>query len=332
MQHLLSFTVYDDRSLLGSDPGKMLSSVGADGLELLTSYDPPDSWYRPLTRAVHLPYAADWLAAWDGRPYDMDPDLSRFYMFGRDRGEVVRNITEAIRCAAVLEPAYGVFHAGNSDIRELIIRSSSLDDGRVIESYAEMVNSVVSGFPGGEPPFTILFENLWWPGLRLLDARGFRRLESRIEFDDWGICLDTGHMMNCLPGICSERDGIEALIGIFRDYPPDLIDRVLTVHFHWSASYTYRSTFEEKALGDDTMAFITEAFGHISNIDQHMPFDDPRCLELIDILKPEYVTHEMPGSKDGVLEDFLTQRSLFPRVPGDQSTSCVNRNREIRFL
>ena len=242
----------------------------------------------------------------------MDGDSSRFYMFGRDRDEVIGSVSEAIRCAAVLEPAYGVFHAGNGDIRELISRGSSLDDGRVIDAYAEMVNSVVAGFPGGEPPFRILFENLWWPGLKLTDGRDFRRLESRIEFGNWGICLDTGHMMNCLPDIVTEQDGIDALEGIFSRYPDDLIDRVVTVHLHWSASFPYRNSFEERRPGDDIMAFITQAYGHISSIDQHMPFDDPRCLRLTDILKPEFVTHEMPGSKAGMLEDFRTQRSLFP--------------------
>ena len=194
----------------------------------------------------------------------------------------------------------------------MISRGSSLDDGRVIDAYAEMVNSVVAGLPRGEPPVRILFENLWWPGLKLTDGRDFRRLESRIEFGNWGICLDTGHMMNCLPDIVTEQDGIDALEGIFSRYPDDLIDRVVTVHLHWSASYPYRSSFEERRPGDDIMAFITQAYGHISSIDQHMPFDDPRCLRLTDILKPEFVTHEMPGSKAGMLEDFRTQRSLFP--------------------
>lgn len=312
MRHLLSVTVYDDGSQLGEDPRATLDSIGADGVELLTSYSEPDPRYRGIAESVHLPYATDWLAAWEGRPYDMDDDSSRFYMFGRDRREVVDNITQAIRCASVLDPAYGVFHAGNGRIPELISRTKSLDDGRVIDEYAEMVNTVVSGFPGGEPPFRILFENLWWPGLRLLSDSDFRRLESRIEFEDWGICLDTGHMMNCLPDINTEEDGIEALLKVFSGYSDDLTDRIMTVHFHWSASYPYRSTYEERVPGDDLMAFISSAFGHISNIDQHMPFSDPACLELIDILRPEYVTHEMPGSKNGMLEDFRQQRSLFP--------------------
>ena len=119
-------------------------------------------------------------------------------------------------------------------------------------------------------------------------------------------------MMNCLPDIYTEQDGIAALEGIFSRYCDELIDRVVTVHFHWSASYPYRRDYVEKRPGDDIISYISEAFGHISRIDQHMPFSDPRCNRLLEILRPEYVTHEMPGSKAGMLEDFRQQRSLLP--------------------
>lgn len=312
MLHLLSYTVYEGPDRLGQDPPATLRAVGADGLELLTSYSVPDDSYKGMTKAVHLPYATDWLAAWEGRPFDMDDDYSRFYMFGRSREDVLSSVTDAIRYASHLEPAYGVFHAGNGDLRDLVSRSQRLDDRKVLDFLCEMMNEVVSGMPGGEPPFTILFENLWWPGLKLLDDSGFRILERGLEFDDWGFCLDTGHMMNTLPGICSQSDGIEALAKVFSGYSSDLVDRIETMHLHWSASYGYRSTFEERTPGDDILAFISGAFDHINRIDQHLPFTDHRVTELVGMLSPSFITHEMPGSRPGMLEDFRTQRSLFP--------------------
>ena len=283
MRHLLSYTVYDRDGALGEDMRATLDSIGADGLELLTSYDHPDPCFRGVTESVHLPYATDWMAAWEGRPYDMDDESARFYMFGRSREDVVSNVADAIRYASELDPAYGVFHAGDGPLDGLMVRDTGLDSRRVLDEMAEMMNTVVASLPGGEPPFRILFENLWWPGLRLLDDSDFRRLESRLEFERWGVCVDTGHMMNCLPDIYTEQDGIAAL----EDYV-------------------------EKRPGDDIISYISEAFGHISRIDQHMPFSDPRCNRLLEILRPEYVTHEMPGSKAGMLEDFRQQRSLLP--------------------
>lgn len=312
MRHLLSHTVYGGRELFGEDPYGFLGSIGADGIELLTSYEEPDPWYRGLAESVHLPYATDWLAAWEGRPYDLDDDCALFYMFGRSRDDVVSNVTRAIELASSLSPAYGVFHAANGDIPELCMRRHSRDDRQVLSDLAEMVNTVVAGFPGGEPPFRILFENLWWPGLRLVDESDYRFLAGKLEFEDWGICLDTGHMMNCLPDIRTESDGIEALLDIFRGYSRDLVDSVVAVHFHWSASWDYRSSFEERRMEGSAYDFIGTAYPHIMRIDQHMPFSDPRCAELLDVLEPDFVTHELPGSKTGVAEDFIQQRSLLP--------------------
>ena len=145
-----------------------------------------------------------------------------------------------------------------------------------------------------------------------MDESDYRFLAGKLEFEDWGICLDTGHMMNCLPDIRTESDGIEALLDIFHGYSRDLVDSVVAVHFHWSASWDYRSSFEERRMEGSAYDFIGTAYPHIMRIDQHMPFSDPRCAELLDVLEPDFVTHELPGSKTGVAEDFIQQRSLLP--------------------
>ena len=310
MRHLLSHSVYQDLSIFGDDPVAKLSSIGCDGIELLTGFGPVDPMYRGITRTVHLPYTTDWMAAWNGEPYDMDEETSRYVMYGRSREDIISNLTLAIQCASALKPLHGVLHVTNVSLNDIYRRNHIGDPGKVIDTFCEMMNIVIGGMPGGEPPFRLAFENLWWPGLRLLDMSDFRRLERGIEFDNWGICLDTGHMMNCLPGIDSESAGIDAVLGVIDGYTEDLIDRIGAVHFHWSASWGYRSTFEERELEGDPAEFYFSAYPHVSRIDQHMPFSDPRCNGILDVLRPETVIHEMPGSLEGVLEDFVRQRSL----------------------
>lgn len=310
MRHLLSFSVYQDLAALGGDPFSTLASVGCDGLELLTSYSEPDPVYRGLAETVHLPYAPDWLAAWEDRPVDLPEDYALFHMYGRCREDVVRNVTTAIECAATLSPAHGVFHACNADTPEIFHRRGTRDDNHVIDALCELMNTVVGAMPGGEPPFRILFENLWWPGMRLVDESGFRRLDRRLEFDDWGVCLDTGHLMSCLP-VSTQGEAIEQVLDIFRGYSRDLIDRISSIHLHWSASYPYRSTFPERELDCPADRFIADANAHVSKIDTHSPFTDPKVAEIVETLSPRYVVHEMLGG-DRMLEDFATQRSLLP--------------------
>lgn len=311
MRHLLSHSVYEDLSPFGDDVWSSLSSVGCDGLETLTAFGPADPVYREYTETVHLPYAVDWLAAWEDRPYDFDEETSRFVMYGRSREEVVRNLTDAIDCASAFSPAQGVLHAANADIFDIFHRKYQRDSEYVLRAFADMVNQIVGEMPGGEPPFRILFENLWWPGLRLTDESDFRFLSNRLEFDNWGICIDTGHMMSSIPAIYTQKEGIDALRDIFHGYSRDLVDRVKEVHFHWTASGKYRETFEEKDLGDrDVMEFYGEAYAHVGMIDQHHPFTDPACRDLVEILQPDYVVHEMPGREGTPLEEFSIQRSL----------------------
>lgn len=314
MKHLFSYSVYQDLNDIGKDLQATFSRIRCDGLETLTSHEAMDPVYHRHTVSVHLPFATDWLAAWEGRAYEMSEYYSKYYMYGRDRDEVMATIRNMIEMAAPAHPEHGVIHASNVDLTELRKRSYSLDSNRVLRTFCEMMNASVADFPGGEPPFKLAFENLWWPGLRLQSDSDYRLLEKHLEFENWGICLDTGHLMNTLP-VYTEQDGIEALLRIFDGYSQDLIDSIGGVHFHYSASGRYRETFEEAVHTDGPInEYIAGSYHHISTLDQHLPFSDPRCKELIDILQPDLVIHELPGHGHDPLLDYVQQRSLLDRT------------------
>ena len=311
MRHLFSYSVYQDLEDLSPQLGSLLSEIRCDGLELLTSHDPVDPAFKQYAVSVHLPYSTDWLAAWEGRAYEMSDYFSKYYMYGKDREDVISTVRNMIEVAAPLEPAHGVIHACNISIPDLMKRNYPGDCESILRKFCEMINTVVSGFPKGEPPFKLVFENLWWPGLRLQSDSDYRILERNIEFENWGICLDTGHLMNTLPGIYTEQDGIEALLRIFDGYSQDLKDAISAMHFHYSASAHYRETFEEKFYeGGPVTDFISGAYHHIVTLDQHLPFTDPACRQLIESINPELVIHELPGHGHSPIDDFRQQRAL----------------------
>lgn len=312
MKNLFSYTVYQDPEAFGSDIAGFLKEHQCDGLELLTSFEQPPDVFSSSLVTVHLPYAIDWLSAWEGRCYDVDDNESRLISFGRNRDEIIYNIRKSICSVSHLNPAHGVMHACNADIPEMYLHNYSRSDLYVVNVFCEIVNEVMSCFPKSEPPFKIVFENLWWPGLRMLDDSGFRVLESKLEFDNWGLCVDTGHMMSCIPKIYTEEDGIDALLKVFDGYPKDMVDRISASHFHYSASGHYRETFREMGFDENTDVSerITNAFSHVGKIDQHLPFSLERCNELVEALRPEYLIHELPGHGDSLMDDFDKQRKL----------------------
>lgn len=314
--HLFTHTVYHDHDPV-HDMETMFRSIraaGADGMELLTGYAEPDHLFKGIVKGVHLPYATDWHSAWNGTDTsELSDDEVKFVFLGRDREDMVRNVRDAIRYASVLEPEYGVFHGSSVRLDEIFGKPSD-NDGDVIKALAEMMNSVVSEFKDNEPPFTIMFENLWWSGLKLLDASEYRILENKLEFDDWGFCLDTGHLMNALGNCTDEGESIDAVVDVVSEYPCDMASRIYGMHLHLSTSADFVRTYAPPKIDGDMgiMERLSMAYGYVSKLDQHRPFTSPSCKQIVDIVDPEFLTHEIVSdSWDSRLSDFSAQRGFF---------------------
>lgn len=318
MKHLFSWSVFDRFS---DFPGEgdlrhRLSAFGLDGFELFTLFEKVDPYYAvPEVVSVHLPYSLDWHSAWEGRRYDGENDDPRYFSFGRTREDMVANLRHGIDCASVLHPAYGVLHAGNTDMRQVLCRKHESDDLAIISDFAEMVNRVVAGYPGGEPPFRLSFENLWWEGLKLRSPSEWRVLEDKLEFDNWGFTLDTGHMMNTCDDAFDEESAIDAVMSIIDRYPKDMKDRIRHMHLQLSITAEYRRTFvpRRRAEGEEWEHFAHDAFERANGIDQHRPYSSRRVNEIVDAIMPDYLTHELMGFiSDDKYGDLRQQRALLP--------------------
>ena len=310
MQHTINHSVY---SQSGSKP----SLLPGDGLELLTGYSKVDASQWPEAFSVHLPFVVDWYSVYTGRlqiPESMDDTSVSFFSYGRDKEGIIANVRRCIECAAPLEPAYGIIHAGSANVKELFKETYSDKDVDVLKAFAEIVNEAVSSFPGGEPPFKLMFENQWWPGLRMLDGSDYKVLCDSIEFENWGLCLDTGHLLVTTQDSRDELQSIDLLTGIFEKYPKDMIDDIGVIHLHRneSAGYIKRYQAPEGIYDRSIDDILDEGYGFVSGMDQHRPFTKKDVLRITDLLRPDYVTHEMGASSPSEREsDYRMQRSLF---------------------
>jgi hypothetical protein len=149
----------------------------------------------------------------------------------------------------------------------------------------------------------------------MTDDSGFRILCDELKFDDWGLCLDVGHLINRLGNCTDERKSIDRILNIIQKYPRDMRNKIDVVHLHMSLSSEYvkeckKYPTEFKMTNDDHA--ISMAYDHVCKIDQHRPFTDPSCVKIVNALSPRYVTHEISApSPDGRLLGFGEQRSLF---------------------
>ena len=321
MEHLYSISAYhfDTDEYGGMHAAvRRIKEAGADGAELLTGYFDPDPAFRGFAKSVHLPYATDWYSPWTGDTRYIDrvePENVRYRSYGRNREEMFITLRNAIEHASALSPAYGVFHASNARMDEVLGFRHRDSDEDVLHAVAELLNNTVRTFPGGEPPFRILFENIWWPGLTMKDSTGYEILAEELEFSNWGLCLDTGHLMNCLGDCREEIQSIRNVLKIVRSYPCEMKDRIMTIHLHMSLSADYTEKCMKDPLSFETTddkTMITKAYEHVCRIDQHRPFTDRMCTDIVNIIRPDYVTHEISGP-DALkrLSGFAAQRSLF---------------------
>lgn len=316
MCHLLNVSVYHDAGDLERAKRFCDDDRYVDGLEVLTGYHPVDPSLRDRTESVHLPYAIDWYRPYlgEGAP-DGDLDSIRFRSYGRDRDEIVESLYLAMRMAEPLDPSYGVLHACSASIDELLCRDYSDRDEDVIDAFADVLNEAVSRFPGGEPPFTLALENTWWPGLRMTDSRGYERLEDRLEFLDWGICLDTGHLLVSMKGSDDEAGALDILNRCADDYSESLLSRLIAMHLHVNTcAQVIRDNTDPNSASIPEQERIAKAFTLVSMMDQHRPFSDPAVKRYVDRLNPDYIVHEMgaPVMEDQI-RDHILQRSLFNR-------------------
>ena len=141
MKHLFSYSVLQPlEDLPGSGDG--LKDIGCDGAELFTLFEKVPQIYKGISPSVHLPYAVDWYSGWTGRadPNEFDAYNVKFIMFGRDREEILDNIRAAIMFASEMKPAYGVFHAGNTNLDEAMHRTQTDNSREILDKFCDMMN------------------------------------------------------------------------------------------------------------------------------------------------------------------------------------------------
>jgi hypothetical protein len=284
-----------------------------DGIELLVNFEEvPSGIPADLVSSVHLPSFMGWYRLWEDENFRVPgeiPDESLKYFYGgKSRDEVVSNFCETISYASVLQPEYGVFHAAYTEIGTAFQKVQPFSDHEILDGTAEFLNEAASRFPGGEPPFDIYIENLWYPGLTFLDPDAVMEFMDKLEFKSWKLLLDTGHLMNATCSCNDEEGAIDEVLELLGRLDENILKKIAGTHFHLSTSGNYQNemtepeNYHEMSL-EEKYSCIYEL---LKNVDQHRPFSSERCREIIDFVSPDFVTHELPGMTAEEIESRIS--------------------------
>lgn len=321
MKESINFSQYDeDLSRFQHDweeVRRFVTRESLDGIELLIgSGDHPPGIPPGLVTSVHLPGWYGWTRTW-GEPASVpkngDIHETEYYYGAYGPYDLLERFSDNLAYASGLHARYAVLHASHVELEDVFTGACRYSSEEILSRVASCMNALCSRFPGGEPPVPIAFENLWWPGLTFQSDEELQTFSDLLEFDNWFYLLDTGHLMNRIL-VSSEEEGIARVLSTLEHLSSETRERIRAIHLQCSTSGTYQRTRLRcpPPQGFSTMSYgekISRLFPHIHGIDEHRPFTDPACAEIIDLVHPEYLVHEfITGSREELEQMIRTQQ------------------------
>ena len=296
-KHLINYCPIDwyedELKRKGMTLAGLVQELGVDGIEQFVYRDPeafPD--YKELTIGAHLNYWPYWMDFWLRKAKRLQQQFrsiherQTYFKTAMSCDEWLAVIRRNICAAISQKPEYLVWHVAEADTETIFTFDFRYDDREVLAASADVFNSVADEIPAN---VTVLFENLWWPGLRLTDARKVKFFFERIERKNVGIMLDTGHLMNTNPRLRTEAEAADFVCRTVDKLGP-YAELIKGVHLSYSLSGKYLRSFERKVPANYDMKTV---WRHIAAIDQHKPFTTTAAKQILQCVQPQYVNHEL---------------------------------------
>lgn len=302
MHKLINMSSYDyDSQRFDYNKDKLIGFINKynfDGVELLNPTEINEKVMpREYVKGVHLRYYPEWLDFWRE---DREALLKKFesmeniksYYGGTSRYDIINHLRREILFAEEIGAKYCVFHVSHAEMRHVFNYKFTYDDREVIDASIELINEV---FREIDTNITLLLENLWWPGLRIIKRDMAERLIGGIEYKNIGFMLDTGHLMNTNTELCDEKQGIEYVLKSIEAIG-EMKGLIKGIHLSLSLSGEYvrknvlNREYKDSELTLDKMN--QNIYDHITGIDMHLPFRDREVKKIVEAAKPDYLVYE----------------------------------------
>ena len=294
MKHLFNYCTvpgYEEAiRRAGCTLDEYLSMLGLDGIELLVyRSEPYMRSFEKETVGAHLRSWYCWYDLWKNNKENLyrifkTEDALRDYYGGTQKRAWLLQIKRNIQAALIEKPEYLVYRVEEVTPAEQYSWEFSHTDAEVSKTAARVFNRVNSEIP---TETMVLFENTWWPGLRLLEPKQVDTFLQSIKFENIGLMLDTGHLLNTNPDLSSEREGIDYICSVLKNLG-ELCKHIKGVHLSCSLSGEYQRQAPQMIPSLENDARL---LSHVCNIDQHLPFTDPAVEKIFELISPDYLVH-----------------------------------------
>lgn len=295
-KHLFNYCTIDwyenDMIAKGTTLREFSREFALDGMEqFIYTMERPAKSYKDLTTGVHLNYWPYWMDFWLKKAKRLKQQFrnvierNQYFRDALSREEWLSVIRKNIGAALTEAPEYMVWHVAEANNEEIFTWEFNYSDREVLTASADVFNSIADEIPEN---VMVLFENLWWPGLRLTDPRNVKYFFERIERKNVGIMLDTGHLMNTNNRLKNEAEAADYVCRVYEKLG-SCAELVKGVHLSCSLSGQYQRSFDRRVPANLDNAMIWQ---HVASIDTHQPFTTEAARQILQCINPEYVVHE----------------------------------------
>ena len=311
MYKLLNMADFYSNEELEKDMQYFSEKYGFDGYELIKFFDGDNSSLKKYIKGYHMRFFPSWMELYledFNSLYDELKDEKYFKSLcgGHSKKELIEYYKRELKIAKELEVEYVVFHACNVKVTEAMTYDFKYSDKEILNAVISIINEI---FEDGEYDFKLLFENLWWSGLRLTNKEEIEYLLNGVKYKNVGFILDTGHMINNNRDIKNSKEGIKYIkknienIGEYKNL-------IYGMHLNYSLSgeYVNRAIKENKEKNLSIEEIMNNVYQHVGSIDYHDPFEDKEIIDVINSLPIKYLVFELIGDTREELENKIQRQ------------------------
>lgn len=266
---------------------------------------------KQLAKGLHLRYFPTWLEFYNSdqrkleKMYGHKNNIVDCYG-GLEPSQLVRVYQDEYEKAKALEVAYMVYHVGHVTVEHAFTFEFDYDDEEVLNATADIVNKAFEH----DSDIELLFENLWWPGMNLLDYENTKKFLDKIRYKNKGIMLDLSHLLITNHKIKNLDEGTEYILEIL-DNLGELKDYIKGIHVNMALPGDYmvanhRDKYNEMIESKGPFDQYIKTMAHIKKMDWHVPYDHIGIRRIIEIIKPKYVVYEVLTDTVEELGEYMT--------------------------
>lgn len=282
-----------------------------DGLEfILHGEDYLDDDAKGMAKGLHLKYFPTWLEFYKGahdkleKMYKNQDEIIGYYG-GSEPWQLIRVYKDEYRKARALEVEYMVYHVGHVTVEHAFTFDFDYDDEEVMDATADIVNKAFDE----DSNIELLFENLWWPGMTLLDYNNTKRFLDKIEYKNKGIMLDLSHLLITNHKINDLAAGTDYILEVI-DSLKELKGYIKGIHVNMALPGDYmlkdhREKYDEMITSKEPLDQYIKTMNHIKKMDWHVPYDHIGIQEIIKAIEPKYVVYEVLTDSIDELSNYI---------------------------